>query len=196
MDAIMIVQRRTRLEIERLAEMVRAVVGLQPNDRVSMTTVLEHVMPVLLGDEGYAFVVRADKDMIGAEALTHQAKPVIYFKDSSYESLVQGDPRARFTAAHELGHAMLHSGAHVKYARQATYKSDEVNPEWQADCFAAAFLMPEKAFRECTTIEEAQSKFGVGFRSAMWRAKILRHKWRRSRINQKKGSRHMPTPFR
>ena len=47
-----------------------------------------------------------------------------------------------FTAAHELGHLLLHP---AQYRRDATEMSSE--PEQQADEFASEFLMPDAAFR-------------------------------------------------
>ena len=46
-----------------------------------------------------------------------------------------------FTAAHELGHLLLHPS---QYRRDATAMPSE--PEQQADAFASEFLMPEAAF--------------------------------------------------
>ena len=46
-----------------------------------------------------------------------------------------------FTAAHELGHLLLHPS---EYRREATEMPAE--PEREADTFASAFLMPEAAF--------------------------------------------------
>ena len=46
-----------------------------------------------------------------------------------------------FTAAHELGHLLLHPG---EYRREATEMAAE--PEREADAFASEFLMPEAAF--------------------------------------------------
>jgi Zn-dependent peptidase ImmA (M78 family) len=60
--------------------------------------------------------------------------------------------RNRFTLAHELGHYLLHylvpgRGAEkVKAARAATRSDDRA--EWEANWFAAGFLMPEAEFRE------------------------------------------------
>lgn len=67
----------------------------------------------------------------------------------------QGNPRSRFTAAHELAHAVLH---HSELATQngrafrdsactATEKLPSgvrifESPDWQANCWAGAFLMP------------------------------------------------------
>jgi IrrE N-terminal-like domain len=60
-------------------------------------------------------------------------------------SPLSGDRRSRFTIAHELGHYILHARAGKKplYIRR-----DGSGPvEWEANWFAAGFLMPEDVFR-------------------------------------------------
>ena len=59
-------------------------------------------------------------------------------------------PVRRFTAAHELGHALLHDGQGLHRDRaldgsQLGIARDRT--EWEADVFAAYFLMPEKQVR-------------------------------------------------
>ena len=60
-------------------------------------------------------------------------------------------PVRKFTAAHELGHAILHGGQglHRDRALDGTeLRSPRDRTEWQADVFATYFLMPEKLVRE------------------------------------------------
>ena len=52
--------------------------------------------------------------------------------------------RDRFTMAHELGHYILHSGFGEKRIRVPRSGSNRL--EWEANWFAAAFLMPRKKF--------------------------------------------------
>lgn len=54
--------------------------------------------------------------------------------------------RNRFTVAHELGHYFLHADMGRRPIRVGRGESDRV--EWEANWFAAAFLMPAWAFRE------------------------------------------------
>lgn len=58
---------------------------------------------------------------------------------------VVGNLRNRFTIAHELGHYFLHSGVGTKGIRVARAGTGRV--EWEANWFAAAFLMPAAPFR-------------------------------------------------
>lgn len=55
-----------------------------------------------------------------------------------------GNFRNRFTIAHELGHYFLHSGGGKKPILIRREGSNRV--EWEANWFAAAFLLPAKEF--------------------------------------------------
>lgn len=57
-----------------------------------------------------------------------------------------GRLRNRFTIAHELGHYFLHSDGGKKPIRILREGSDRC--EWEANWFAAGFLLPENRFRQ------------------------------------------------
>lgn len=72
-----------------------------------------------------------------------------------------GRLRDRFTIAHELGHYVLHSrlGKVPIHVRRA-----ESSPvEWEANWFAAAFLMPEQEFRKAWEAGERRLDLAVRF---------------------------------
>lgn len=70
-----------------------------------------------------------------------------------------GNPRARFSAAHELGHAILHHEKLVEGAGARLFRDGSIipsqalrpgqkiyqSPEWQANSWASALLMPSEA---------------------------------------------------
>jgi predicted transcriptional regulator len=93
--------------------------------------------------------------------------------------------RDRFTIAHELGHLFLHYPQHSSskpgIPMRATRWVDETDSEqqraeWEANWFAAAFLMPTTLFREAwkNNVMLAASRFGVSSKAAEIRAKDLR----------------------
>lgn len=96
--------------------------------------------------------------------------------------------RDRFTIAHELGHLMLHfpliareQPGVVMAATRWVDESDEdqKRAEWEANWFAAGFLMPSKlftaAFRSTSgNLASVALKFGVSQQAAEVRAKTLR----------------------
>lgn len=79
----------------------------------------------------------------------------ILLAESVYERLLDDQPRARFTAAHECLHGLLHLKEIrmrlVDGSAPALYRRHEIpryrNPEWQADVFAGTFLMPTPAVK-------------------------------------------------
>lgn len=93
--------------------------------------------------------------------------------------------RDRFTIAHELGHLFLHlqrvkdkdSSAGMRATRWVDNKDqNQQRAEWEANWFAAAFLMPEKEFM--STIEQhdvvfAAAKFNVSQSAANVRLSSL-----------------------
>lgn len=95
--------------------------------------------------------------------------------------------RDRFTIAHELGHLVLHyplcAKQHPGQPMAATRwvdenDEDQQRAEWEANWFAAAFLMGSAAFREAHktykgVLELVAVKFGVSPAAARVRAKTL-----------------------
>ena len=93
--------------------------------------------------------------------------------------------RDRFTIAHELGHLFLHfpkvKRDHPGSPMAATRRVDQNDAvqkraEWEANWFAAAFLMPEQTFRQYHAAHGAAgaaAKFGVSQSAAEVRASTL-----------------------
>ncbi|WP_036040462.1 ImmA/IrrE family metallo-endopeptidase [Leptospira alstonii] len=79
---------------------------------------------------------------------TQDASIRVYDKNKFeiYISNFTGPLRNRFSLAHELGHYFLHSSEGQKQIVAARSGSNLC--EWQANWFAAAFLMPEQEFKD------------------------------------------------
>lgn len=98
--------------------------------------------------------------------------------------LDSGPLRDRFTIAHELGHYFLHylypnqvHDAGITHLRAMRYGSDQA--EWEANWFAAAFLMPSDAFKAeyehlSGDLLAVADHFRVSQQAAYVRAKSLR----------------------
>ncbi len=91
--------------------------------------------------------------------------------------------RDRFTIAHELGHLLLHFGA-IKADGAIMRATRNVDPndreqqraEWEANWFAAAFLMPSEKFIAAVRdggVSSAAAQCGVSHVAAKIRAKNL-----------------------
>lgn len=169
----LVVAALTKAQIEQIAGEARRSLGLSPDQRVAMTPILEHVLYDVI--DGYDFRVVEDRVMGPMDGHTDARRPIVSLKESVYHQLQQGDPRARMTAAHEFGHLLMHSTMPYGYASSATY-DPLVDPERQAQIFAAAFLMPRSAFVKHRTVRSAMVAFGVSKGAALCRARHLRHR--------------------
>lgn len=88
----------------------------------------------------------------------------IYVRDSVYEAAVNGNPRARFTLAHELGHRVFHT---IKQIMPCSIEDMEnlklyQDPEWQANAFAGELLAPTRMIQGLS-INEICDQFAVSY---------------------------------
>lgn len=164
------VRRRSVDEIERLAKMVRQELGVAPGERLAMQPVLEFTLDDMV--PGAFLAVESDQTMGGAEGRTDWHQPIITLSAGTYAALSKSDPRARMTAAHELGHLLMHTQQPVHYYRSKA-RDPQLDPEWQANVFAAALLMPRPAFRKMRTVSQAKKTFGVSRGAALRRAREI-----------------------
>lgn len=151
------VQMMTENEIENVAQHIKRIVGLDQTSRIAMIQFIERMEDWL---EDYIFGVLPDEDMPEMAGYTGLDQYEICLSNSTYVALSEGDPQARFTTAHELGHLMLHSKSPTAYARRSGYHR-HVDPEWQADHFADVFLMPREGVLSCKDAREVADRFSV-----------------------------------
>ncbi len=152
----------------------------------------DHVARTKAGDIPIEWAVKKD---IPAEGLTtfrpdvdDQGAIELILREDVYQALRRDEPRARFTMTHELAHVMLHAedlvhhgglphfGASFRRAGRAPHPQ-YLDTEWQANAWAAAFLMPAKELREfevsqVLTLMRVQRKFGVSSEAAELRLKV------------------------
>lgn len=161
---------RTRGQIEAIAAAVRAELGVSPDGRIAMQPILEFALDSLV--EGAYYALESDREMNGAEGRTEGEDPVITLSASTYMRLNRGEARARMTVAHEIGHLLLHCGQRVFHFAE---NLDDVrfDPEWQADQFAAALMMPAEGFAKMRTVTQAMRTFGVSRSAAIRRASVV-----------------------
>jgi hypothetical protein len=125
----------SKAEIESIAEMVRTSLDYQPGGK------LEPLIEKLGGKVDY---------LDFHDWLDETCDTIEVYSNGSFTiwlSRVGGLLRSRFSIAHELGHFVLHSKAGTIPMR-ATRSLISERVEWEANWFAAAFLMPESIFRE------------------------------------------------
>ncbi|MEK6369020.1 MAG: ImmA/IrrE family metallo-endopeptidase [Burkholderia gladioli] len=97
-------------------------------------------------------------------------------RESVYRDACHNDPRALFTVFHEMGHFALGHRRTLNRERPGVEIKTYEDSEWQANQFAAEFLMPldEIRRRRYQTESELMSVFGVSREAARIRLERLR----------------------
>ena len=114
----------------------------------------------------------------GTEAYFNPVANEIILDLQVYEDLCAGNPRARFTVAHEIGHGIMH-GEYLKEIHSGNRQATVLNrgdiphyrdPEKQANRFASEFLMPtplvEAIIQQGGTPSDIMRIFHVSFTAA------------------------------
>lgn len=115
-------------------------------------------------------------------AFTNTDKMTIYVREDTYDKACQGDPQSRFTIAHEMGHLFLRHSPTSGLARKDANEQIPVfyDAEWQADTFAAEFLMPVDLAKN-KTCDEVRMLFNVSASAAQTRVNKLRKEFQNER---------------
>lgn len=158
-------------QIEAIATQVRAHLEIDV-PWLPVPEILEHYLPLLI--DGYAYDVRDVGEMGNRHGYFDPFEKLLVLRADVYEGLCKGRGRDRFTATHELGHLLLH-GAGLNRLKPGRVLPLYRDPEWQADAFAAAILMPEPMVLECNSIAQVASEFGVSMAAASHRVRKLKH---------------------
>lgn len=155
---------RSGAQIAQIAESIRRDVKIEA-DGFPLARFLELAMPRIF--PGFALEVGTMAAMGPNHGLTVPIEKVIRLREDVYDGLIRGVGRDRFTAAHELGHYIMHRGVPIVFHRAEhgelkTYKDSE----WQANTFAGDLLMPRAAMMTCESLEEVAMRFGVSLKAA------------------------------
>jgi len=160
----------SRDAIETFALAWRRALGFDDAQPVDMLKIIEFILPMIWDD--YTYEIVDDAELGEAEATTSTTNRHIRIGLGPYERAMHGISRYAFTLAHELGHLLLHTGKPTSLAR-GTVKPF-LNPEWQADTFAGAFLVPAGEARKCLSVEEIAARFRISQAAAQVRADVLK----------------------
>lgn len=165
---------RRVVDIRQAAARVRALFGV-----TGAKFDAEHALEALT-KYGVTLDVVEDSDRElphGVEACWVPDIVTLIVKASVYRAACNREPRALFTIAHELGHLAL---AHRRAFNRDAHNTCEIweDSEWQANTFAAEFLMPLDLIRRSglRTAWEIEHLFGVSAQAAETRFNKLRQK--------------------
>jgi len=153
-------------KIRRMTEIIREIFGYEVNENIDVRLFMDD-MSVKLGDR-FNFVILEDEHkrfMKNEEAHTDITNGTIYIKESVFADLENWSSRGHFTIAHEIGHYFLHHLLGSVLSRKSSPDKAYIDPEWQADQFAAEFLMPYEAVKDLNP-QEIQRKYNVSLKAA------------------------------
>ena len=122
---------------------------------------------------GFHYDVATSLELGDRHGAVDSEKRILYLREDVYQGILDGRGRDRFTGCHELGHVLLHGGTLNRVMhdqRTAPYR----NPEWQANTFAGAILMPKRFVVGLRSVRDVCQIFGVSRDAAEVRMKVLR----------------------
>lgn len=159
---------QSRAEIEKKAYKLRELLGIVKDLWVDVIHILENVMPIL--DEKFYLDIVADREL-DAHARAFPDGHTIRIRESVYDGARQGFGRDRYTVIHEIYHFIWHESAAISLARNPDEVPRYENPEWQADVFAGAFLMPRHLI-EGKTEDQIMCECGVSRSAARYQLRL------------------------
>lgn len=153
-------------------ERLRQRFGLNDTKNFPIMTVLEKILDQKL--DSVRLEIKSISEMGNAEGYTDPQGDFIRLREDVYENAWKGEGRARFTAAHELGHWILHTNTPLARARD-----DENIPafrlsEPQANQFAGRLLIPAKFIGPEDTPMTVMMNHGVSSKAAIVRLHNIR----------------------
>lgn len=155
-----IAQSKNRNQIRKDAYQFRKNLGLHQAEYFPIMRILENVLPLVYPD----FHIEAveDNELPGRMAETTPEQSVIRVRLSVYEAACNGVAWARMIMAHELGHFLLHDSQNTTFAyiEKGSRLPPDVDPERQADIFAAELLVPYHLIKD-KNVYQVKKHFGV-----------------------------------
>lgn len=167
-----IVPPRSWHNIREVSASLRESLGLNKQARVPTVEIIEEVLDKRLNL--LSFQVGFQEEMGSAEGYTCPNGTFIMLREDVYEKACSGDPRARFTAIHELGHWAMHTNIPLARAEYGQKIARYALAEPQANQFAAEFLMPAGFISSTDTVADLTPRFGVSKEAARVRLVYLR----------------------
>lgn len=157
--------------IRGMAATVRDAVGYRDTAKIDACHLVEFALPHIL--PSFVYDIKTVAKMGENEGLALPDKDYIAIREDVYEGARRGRGRDMFTVAHELGHLILHQSENLVLRKGLGAPAIFCQPEWQADTFAAEFLMDHRMITAADTPHTIARRFGVSMSCAQKRIRIL-----------------------
>ena len=152
----------TDFELEKVAERSRCVSLVHERNQPNVLIILKRLRD-LVPDARYE-VLNDDCFASKEEGRTNCEEKLISLPRSVMENLKKGNPRARLTVMHEIGHLILgHEGvlSRAQNDPRARNSTRVMKFEREAWGFARAFLAPKRLIEKSMTVQQISAKFGI-----------------------------------
>jgi Zn-dependent peptidase ImmA (M78 family) len=170
---------------EQLEEIVRKFLrrlGLEFQDRPDMMTIIVKTKAAF---PGFNYKRVPDSQMASEEAQWDSETWTLAMRESVFEAMQRGEPRARMTLAHELSHFLLeHKGIRNRSISPKTCEKavrSVRNDEAEAKRCAPIILAPEHLASDDVSRDELTEKFGLSNQAALLRHEGILRLRRRAR---------------
>lgn len=153
------------VQLRTIANKLREIVRIK-HPYFPIMEFLEFALPRL--DPSFKLEVLNIEEMGSNHGLTYPDQNTICLREDIYERAIARNGRDRMTAAHELGHYLLHRGSSFarNMANNGVMKTIE-DSEWQAKCFAGELLVPVQDSRlHGLSVDEIADLCGVSHHAA------------------------------
>lgn len=108
--------------------------------RFPVMEVIEFALPQFIPK--FELQIGSVKEMGGTHGLTYPQEGVLILREDIYEGALNGVGRDRMTAAHELGHLLMHKNIAFARSEPGVKIRPFESSEWQAKCFSGELLVP------------------------------------------------------
>lgn len=162
-------------DIRLVVKNVRQKCGLNGRLNVPVCFLFEFILEKIF--QNFEWEIVPDSEM-SEEGKTFTGENKIEIRESVYAAACVGNGRARFTIMHEIGHLVLHGPDRVALCRLAPGEKLKAfeDPEWQANTFAAEFLMDFDLIQGMDYKKISES-CGVTYKAAKTRIDKLQRRW-------------------
>lgn len=156
---------RSKRDIEQVAYNIRKTLKLEKYLYFPIVEFIENILPQIDTNFSYEYCELADMPK-NTYAFYNPTDNIMHIREDVYEAACKDDGRHRFTLAHEVGHYFLHSEDVIlrRSASKFEIKPFE-NPEWQANTFAGALLIPNNLIKNMS-ISQIASQCGTSYQAA------------------------------
>ena len=155
----------SKASIIKMVREIKEIMGADDDLFFPVTYFLENVLPLIDNEFQYEYVDKKEMPN-GTYAFYNPKTNKMTIREDVYEGACKGIGRDRFTIAHEIGHYFLHSDELVVARNEDSIYKAYIDPEWQANKFAAELLIPSDSTRHMSAHEIAE-RCGVSLQAAM-----------------------------